>query len=498
MSWARKFLDDITHEQLLDRLSLALDGASLGIWDWDLRDDSVQFDERWCSMLGLDHETTPMTLETWSSRVHPDDLDGCFRDIQAHLRGETPRYENVHRMRHADGEWRYILDRGRISGRDEHGKPMRFTGTHLDITESERARIALESQGRDLAAMIEHLPTAVAVFDRELRYVAASGAWLRSRTCPTPYVGRSFYELEPEVEPRWGPIHAKALEGEELGEDEARVEVPGGEQWFCWSVRPWRVGEEIRGIVVSFDDVTERVVARRAREQEGQTKLAALALFAGGVAHEINTPLQVVALEAELLRDELREPQPDLDELRRAADAVAVTTARASAITNALRTLARDATNDPEEPVDMGALLAHAEALCRSRCESVGITASFETGGDVWVSGRPAELLHIVTNLVDNALHAAAEGDRWVRVRAERHGERVVVRCVDGGPGVSDDVRPRLGTPFFTTKPRGKGTGLGLAIVDRLVRRGRGELAVRPGRPTTFEVDLPAWEEQRM
>ena len=138
MSKLREFLDQISHAQLLDRLNLALDGASLGIWDWDLRDNSVQFDHRWCEMIGLDPATTEMHLKTWEARVHPDDLAGAYRDIQAHIEGRTARYENIHRMQHTNGSWVYILDRGRISGRDETGKPIRFTGTHFDVTATER------------------------------------------------------------------------------------------------------------------------------------------------------------------------------------------------------------------------------------------------------------------------------------------------------------------------------------------------------------------------
>lgn len=150
MSLTRRFLDELTTTQLLERLDLALAGADLGIWDWDLRDNSVQFDRRWCEMLGLDHASTPMLLDTWSTRVHPDDIEGCYRDIRAHLEGRTAHYENVHRMRHADGRWIFILDRGRIAGRDEEGKPIRFTGTHLDITAIELAerRAHREEQAR--------------------------------------------------------------------------------------------------------------------------------------------------------------------------------------------------------------------------------------------------------------------------------------------------------------------------------------------------------------
>ncbi len=128
----------LSHEYL----DLALEGASLGIWDWDLRDNSVKFDRRWASMLGLDVENIKMELSTWESRVHPDDLPRCLENIKAYMEGKTAFYENIHRMRHENGKWIYILDRGKFSQRDHNGNPIRFTGTHLDIT----AQKTLEQQ----------------------------------------------------------------------------------------------------------------------------------------------------------------------------------------------------------------------------------------------------------------------------------------------------------------------------------------------------------------
>jgi PAS domain S-box-containing protein len=117
-------------------LKLALDGAGLGIWDWYLEDNSVKFDENWAKMLGYDLSEIEMSLSEWESRVHPDDIESCYADIKAYMNGETKRYENTHRMRHKDGHWLYILDQGSISDWDDSGKPIRFTGTHLDITKS--------------------------------------------------------------------------------------------------------------------------------------------------------------------------------------------------------------------------------------------------------------------------------------------------------------------------------------------------------------------------
>lgn len=120
-------------EEKLQRYDYVLEGAGLGGWDWWLETDAVRFDRRWLEMLGLDPKTTKHHLSTWDSLVHPDDKEQAYADIYACLNGKIEVYENVHRLRHADGHWVWILDRGRISERNQEGKPIRFTGTHLEI-----------------------------------------------------------------------------------------------------------------------------------------------------------------------------------------------------------------------------------------------------------------------------------------------------------------------------------------------------------------------------
>lgn len=140
-----------THSVANERLETILDSARLGVWDWNLLSNRVIHDRRWCEMLGLDPATTPDDLSVWETRIHPDDKDECDSAIQNHLRGESEIYENVHRMRHTDGRWIWILDRGRIVERDEVGKPTRFVGTHLDVTkmkESEHINRALQASAK--------------------------------------------------------------------------------------------------------------------------------------------------------------------------------------------------------------------------------------------------------------------------------------------------------------------------------------------------------------
>ncbi|MFZ8932755.1 MAG: PAS domain-containing hybrid sensor histidine kinase/response regulator [Bacteriovoracaceae bacterium] len=122
-----------------NRLQLVLEGSGLGLWDWNPQTNEVTFDKNWANMLGYELEEIEFNLSSWESRVHPDDLASCYDDIKAHMEGKVDLYQNVHRMKHKNGDWVYIWDRGKIVERDPAGNPVRFTGTHLDISEQKTA-----------------------------------------------------------------------------------------------------------------------------------------------------------------------------------------------------------------------------------------------------------------------------------------------------------------------------------------------------------------------
>jgi len=120
------------------RLDLALQGADLGLWDWNARTGDVVFNERWAEMLGWRLDEIVCTVDTWKDWIHPDDRDQTLAALAEHLAGRTASYESLHRLRHRDGSWRWILDRGRVVERDAGGQPLRLTGTHLDLTDRKR------------------------------------------------------------------------------------------------------------------------------------------------------------------------------------------------------------------------------------------------------------------------------------------------------------------------------------------------------------------------
>ncbi len=150
-------ISELTPEQQRRRLELVVEGTRLGMWDWNPQTNEVAFNEIWAEMLGHSLDEITPSLKEWEDRVHPEDLGGCYADITEHMEGRAPFYENVHRMKHKDGRWVYILDRGKIVEWDEQGNPIRFTGTHTDVTALKDAELAAQDASRLKSAFLANM-----------------------------------------------------------------------------------------------------------------------------------------------------------------------------------------------------------------------------------------------------------------------------------------------------------------------------------------------------
>jgi PAS domain S-box-containing protein len=127
-----------------ERFDLAISGTNDGIWDWDLRTDEVYYSPSWMRIVGYEDNPLPNELATWSDRVHPDDLEAALQNVRDHLNDKTPLYENIHRLQHRNGEYRWFLAKGKCT-RDEEGNAYRLVGTMTDISEQKQAEAALRT-----------------------------------------------------------------------------------------------------------------------------------------------------------------------------------------------------------------------------------------------------------------------------------------------------------------------------------------------------------------
>lgn len=117
-----------------ERFQFALEASTAGIWDWNMVTNSVFYSSLSLKILELDSTDIFDEPERWDKIVHPDDLPKYYSDIQEHFDNKIPYYENYHRVMTSSGNYKWILDRGKVIDRDENGKPLRVIGTHTDVS----------------------------------------------------------------------------------------------------------------------------------------------------------------------------------------------------------------------------------------------------------------------------------------------------------------------------------------------------------------------------
>lgn len=119
-----------------DRIENIIKGTELGTWEWNVQTGETIFNERWANIIGYKlSELQPVSIKTWEKFAHPDDLKASEEELQKHFKGEKDFYEFKSRMRHKNGQWIWVLDRGKVMSWTADKKPLWMYGSHLDITE---------------------------------------------------------------------------------------------------------------------------------------------------------------------------------------------------------------------------------------------------------------------------------------------------------------------------------------------------------------------------
>ena len=136
----RKEIENALHESE-EKYRLAMEATHDGLWDWDVTTGSVYYSPGWNSILG--EKDTRSIYSTWEDRIHPEDKPRISKTLRSHLAGETTAWQEEHRLRNIDGDWVWVLGRGRVVKRDRDGNPLRMVGTMSDINLRRQAEMAL-------------------------------------------------------------------------------------------------------------------------------------------------------------------------------------------------------------------------------------------------------------------------------------------------------------------------------------------------------------------
>ncbi len=245
--------------------------AGLGSYTLDLKTMLWSSSEILDEIFGID-PAYQRSVDGWTALIHPDDRDMMAAYFAEDVLGRGELFDHEYRViRRNDRAGRWVHGRGRIES-DEAGKPLAMRGTIQDITERKRVEADLRQSQELLQLFTQHAPAALAMFDRDMRYIAVSRRWcddfgLRREGI----VGRSHYDVFPDIPARWVTIHRRGLGGETIKNDEDCFERSDGSvQWLRWEVRPWLTGTGVIGGIIVF---AEEITARK--RSESRLQLAA-------------------------------------------------------------------------------------------------------------------------------------------------------------------------------------------------------------------------------
>ncbi len=154
-----------------ERLLMVLEGSNQGFWDWNIATGDVKYSQSLLDMLGYsDGELSPH-VSSWARLIHPDDIPEAVRILGEHMKGFTDSYEREYRVLTRTGEWKWILDRGKIVTRDDKGNPVRIAGTDTDISERKKIEKALKKSESEKSTILEALSELVFFHDRDLKII---------------------------------------------------------------------------------------------------------------------------------------------------------------------------------------------------------------------------------------------------------------------------------------------------------------------------------------
>ena len=514
-------------EEKADLLDLLLEATNDGVVDWDLRSKQTYYNDRWRFLLGWDESGLVLTPDTWREFIHVDERAQVEQAIIEHLQGGWPFAQTV-RMRHRSMGWRWILMRG-TARRDRQGEAVRMVIIFADVD----ARVRAESEVR---AMVEAIPDTIlrVGLDGRVLAVKEGNRLKRAEQDPKQPSCALFDTIQAsESGARVMDCIQNAGAQKEVAQISCRIRS-ATERPIDYDIRI--VGSAMDEAVCIVRDVTRE---KTIEEQLARgRKLEAIGQLAGGLAHEINTPLQYISDSLYYAEDAAKQlvalidghpkvapdgdalsPKPiaKVDESAETIDLPYLRDSLAAAIARGLRGIGQidrlvgamktfqDVGRQSRVPQELNDIVEKATIVATHAWSSVADLSLRLDPELPFVPCVAGQIAQVVVNLLVNAAQALREklgdtgkkGTITVETLYDPASEAVEIRIRDDGVGIPEAIRAKVFDPFFTTRPVGQGSGQGLAQVHATIvglHGGSVHFDSRVGEGTCFVATLPLRE----
>jgi PAS domain S-box-containing protein len=489
------------------RLALALDGSSDGFWDWNVVSGDCFFSSRIIEWLEYDPSSFEHHINLWEKLIDPKSLSIFNRAFEEHVRNRSTHYEIEERVRTFNGNWIWVLSRGKIVEWNEDGTPLRAAGTWTNITE----RKIMEARASQLGRILDNSVNEVFVIDPESwRFLEAN---LRARS-NTGYALEELQSMtisalvkgwkEDEFRAFIAPLYNASAEavtgtGVQIRKDGSTYDSETSLQIMEWNDR---------FVLVSIgSDVTEKLRAEREFQNlenriRHNQRLETIGTLAGGIAHDFNNILTPILGYADIAASELDPASPCRQDIEHVIQAAY----RAKGLVQQILAFSRH-DEQARQPLKIDLVVKETvRLLSGSTPRNTDFVQNVQNVGTIL--SDPTFINQILMNLCTNSFQAIGDCGGTVEVTLRTHefeqptclngcelanGKYALLMVRDTGTGMDNATRERIFEPFFTTKDVGHGTGLGLSVVHGIVKSHGGAIDVtsEDGKGTTVSVFLP-------
>jgi PAS domain S-box-containing protein len=356
------------------------------------------------------------------------------------------------------------------------------------IEELKQAEANLMDQQRLMRTVLDVIPDFVSMQDRGLKYQAVNRAF-------ADFVGRPLHQVVGSTDDDlFSPQQAemrlrenmRVIQSRRRSHQEARMDTAMGSRWFhVVRVPVFNRQQELVGVLQTARDVSE---IKNYQEQLIQSqKMESMGKLAGGVAHEINTPLGIILGYAQLMLEDV----PEDSQMHQDVQIIEKQTKVCRKIVADLLGFSRQSENRMEQ-MDLSHAVMEVISLVRHSFSLDNVEIQVDLTEDMpYIVGDREKLKQVWLNLLTNSRDAMPEGGAiFVQTRLCEIGDKQVITVVDSGTGIPVDDLDKIFDPFFSTKPVGKGTGLGLSVSFGIIKGHGGRIEVQSPVPPKYRPDF--------
>jgi len=480
----------------------ALEGAGDGVWDYDFQTRKIFFSKRYKQMLGYDEDEFNNDPEEWMSRIHPEDIHLVMKTDQDYFFKKMDNHIVEYRVRHKNGEYIWVLDRGMVINRTPEGLPARIIGTHTDITKRKLAEQALTIREEKYRNILANMNLGLLEVDNnEIIQFANQSFCDMSGYALSEMVGQKAASLFTLTESIDLLEHKNELRKKGVSDAYELIVTnkKGERKWWLISGAPrYKDSGELVGSIGIHLDITDRKKlelelneAKIVAEHSVQIKEA----FIASMSHEIRTPMNaIMGMGKQLEKTVLSEQQRFfLQTINQAADNLLV-------IINDILDISKIEAGKLEleqQAFRPREILLHAARVMQLRIEEKGLELKIDIDEDIAqvLVGDSHRINQILLNLISNAVKFTERGSVTISANLQKqipNAQVIEFRIRDTGMGIAPSFIDRIFDKFsqedLNTARKYGGTGLGMAITKELVELMQGDISIKSKKNIGTEI----------